>query len=140
MDDAKHYASLTYILSFHPQVIPGDIHYLGLCAIVTVAMQLSFFAVAAICKFDKVTDFAGGTNFVLLAALTFGLAQVCVCLCVWMSVCVRTIVLCDNVNCIIQPTLSNMIWQTFTPRQITATVLVCVWGIRLSGCCSYLCC
>jgi len=78
-------------------IIPGDIHYLGLCAIVTVAMQLSFFAVAAICKFDKVTDFAGGTNFVLLAVLTFSLAQ------------------------------------TFAPRQITATVLVCVWGLRLSG-------
>jgi len=79
------------------EVIPGDIHYLGLCAIVTVAMQLSFFAIAAICKFDKVTDFAGGTNFVILAVLTFVLAR------------------------------------TYTPRQITATTLVCVWGIRLSG-------
>merc|ERR1711997_236853 len=40
----------------------------------TVAMQFSFFLVACTCKFDKVTDFAGGTNFVVLAVLTFFLA------------------------------------------------------------------
>ena len=57
-------------------MIPGDVDNLGLCAIVTVVMQMSFFVLAAGCKFDKVTDFAGGTNFVILAALTFGLAQV----------------------------------------------------------------
>ena len=55
-----------------------DVRYLALCAIVTVAMQTSFFLVACTCKFDKVTDFAGGTNFVLLAILTFCLAQVSV--------------------------------------------------------------
>ena len=58
------------------QVIAPDYDNLAICAIVTVAMQLSFFVVAAGFKFDKVTDFAGGTNFVLLAALTYGLAQV----------------------------------------------------------------
>jgi len=42
-----------------------------LCAIVTIVMQLSFFCVATTFKFDKVTDFAGGSNFVLLAILTF---------------------------------------------------------------------
>jgi len=41
-----------------------------------VAMQFSFFLVACSCKFDKVTDFAGGTNFVVLAILTFFLAEV----------------------------------------------------------------
>jgi len=41
-----------------------------LCAIVTVTMQLLFFFIAAVFKFDKVTDFAGGTNFLLLAAIT----------------------------------------------------------------------
>lgn len=56
-------------------VIPSDDDNLAICAIVTVAMQLSFFVIAAGFKFDKVTDFAGGTNFVLLAVLTFGLAQ-----------------------------------------------------------------
>eukprot|EP00043_Microstomoeca_roanoka_P029578 m.22402 g.22402 ORF g.22402 m.22402 type:complete len:308 (+) comp9293_c0_seq2:179-1102(+) len=53
--------------------LPGDTHFLGLTAIVTVGMQLVFFAIAYAFKFDKVTDFAGGTNFVLLALLTLGL-------------------------------------------------------------------
>ena len=34
-------------------------------------MQLSFFAVAATCKFDLLTDFAGGLNFMALAILSF---------------------------------------------------------------------
>jgi steroid 5-alpha reductase family enzyme len=38
-------------------------------------MQLLFFVIAATFKFDKVTDFAGGTNFILLAILTFCLGQ-----------------------------------------------------------------
>jgi hypothetical protein len=53
-----------------------DENNLAICAIVTVAMQFSFFLVACSCKFDKVTDFAGGTNFVVLAVLTFCLATV----------------------------------------------------------------
>lgn len=53
-----------------------DERYLAICAIVTVGMQMSFFIIAATCKFDKVTDFAGGTNFVVLAVLTFCLGQV----------------------------------------------------------------
>ncbi len=40
-----------------------------LTAVVTVCMQLSFFFVAAYFKFDKVTDFAGGSNFLILAVL-----------------------------------------------------------------------
>jgi len=52
----------------------ADTNNLAICAIVTVAMQFSFFLVACTCKFDKVTDFAGGTNFVVLAVLTFFLA------------------------------------------------------------------
>lgn len=50
-------------------------NYLALCAIVTICYQLSFFFVAASLKFDKVTDFAGGTNFLVLAVLTFILGQ-----------------------------------------------------------------
>uniref|UniRef100_A0A6T8I2H2 Uncharacterized protein n=1 Tax=Hemiselmis andersenii TaxID=464988 RepID=A0A6T8I2H2_HEMAN len=42
---------------------------LGWSAAATVAMQLTFFIIAAYFEFDKVTDFAGGTNFVLLAVL-----------------------------------------------------------------------
>ncbi|XP_013409993.1 uncharacterized protein LOC106173404 isoform X2 [Lingula anatina] len=74
-----------------------DENNLTICAVVTVGMQLVFFLIAYGCRFDKVTDFAGGTNFVILALLTFLLAQ------------------------------------TYTVRQIVITVLVCVWGIRLSG-------
>ena len=47
-----------------------DDYYFALCALLTVAMQLAFFGVANGCKFDLVTDFAGSTNFVLLAVLT----------------------------------------------------------------------
>ncbi|CAK9226445.1 unnamed protein product [Sphagnum jensenii] len=48
-----------------------DSNYLAITAIVTVLYQFSFFVVAATCRFDKVTDFAGGSNFVILALLTF---------------------------------------------------------------------
>lgn len=57
-------------------VFPWDENNLLICALVTIGMQFSFFLVACGCKFDKVTDFAGGTNFVVLAVLTFCLAQV----------------------------------------------------------------
>ncbi|CAK7219960.1 hypothetical protein SBRCBS47491_004027 [Sporothrix bragantina] len=47
-----------------------DKYYLGITALITVAYQLLFFAVAFTFKFDKLTDFAGGTNFVVLAVIT----------------------------------------------------------------------
>ncbi|XP_021909101.1 uncharacterized protein LOC110823105 isoform X2 [Carica papaya] len=48
-----------------------DSHFLAFTAIVTVGYQLLFFIVTALLKFDKVTDFAGSTNFVIIALLTF---------------------------------------------------------------------
>ena len=57
-------------------VIPRDSDNLALCAIITVVMQLSFYLVACTCKVDTVTDFAGASNFVLLAIVTFGLGGV----------------------------------------------------------------
>jgi steroid 5-alpha reductase family enzyme len=48
-----------------------DRNYLGITALVTAVFQFAFFIVAATFKFDKVTDFAGVSNFVLLAVLTF---------------------------------------------------------------------
>lgn len=51
-----------------------DQYYLGITAIVTVAYQLFFFAIAFSLKFDKLTDFAGGTNFAVLAILTLALS------------------------------------------------------------------
>ncbi|XP_023001102.1 uncharacterized protein LOC111495346 isoform X1 [Cucurbita maxima] len=47
-----------------------DSHFLALTATVTIGYQLSFFIITALLRFDKVTDFAGSTNFVILAVLT----------------------------------------------------------------------
>lgn len=52
-----------------------DQHHLAICAIVTVTLQLVFFTIAATFQLDKLTDFAGGTNFIVLALLTLFLAQ-----------------------------------------------------------------
>lgn len=52
-----------------------DSDNLAICAVVTVCMQLTFYLVAATLKFDKVTDFAGGTNFLLLSILTLLLGE-----------------------------------------------------------------
>ena len=57
-------------------VIPFDCDNLVLFAMVTVVMQMTFYIVACTCKFDKVTDFAGGSNFVVLAILSFALSGV----------------------------------------------------------------
>ncbi|KDO63785.1 hypothetical protein CISIN_1g0219032mg, partial [Citrus sinensis] len=35
-----------------------------------VGYQLLFFVITALFKFDKVTDFAGSTNFIIIALLT----------------------------------------------------------------------
>jgi hypothetical protein len=53
-----------------------DEDHLAICAIVTIAMQLIFFIIAAFFQFDKVTDLAGGANFIILALLTYYLGQV----------------------------------------------------------------
>ncbi|CAD6214201.1 unnamed protein product [Miscanthus lutarioriparius] len=50
-----------------------DSHFLALTAIVTVGYQLLFFIITALLRFDKVTDFAGSTNFVIIAILTLAL-------------------------------------------------------------------
>ncbi|KAF2675373.1 DUF1295-domain-containing protein [Microthyrium microscopicum] len=51
-----------------------DRYYLSITAIITIAYQLLFFAIAFTLKFDKLTDFAGGTNFILLSILTLSLS------------------------------------------------------------------
>ncbi|KAI1384306.1 DUF1295-domain-containing protein [Hypoxylon trugodes] len=52
-----------------------DDYYLAITLLVTLGYQLLFFVVAFSFKFDKITDFAGGTNFVVLAILTLCLSQ-----------------------------------------------------------------
>ncbi|KAI0014672.1 hypothetical protein F4780DRAFT_774065 [Xylariomycetidae sp. FL0641] len=47
-----------------------DNYYLAITLLITVAYQLFFFSIAFALKFDKLTDFAGGTNFALLAVIT----------------------------------------------------------------------
>ena len=58
------------------QIIPDDRYFLLLTAIVTISYQLIFFFIAAYFKFDKVTDLAGGTNFVILSIMTFSLGAI----------------------------------------------------------------
>ncbi|KAJ0971632.1 hypothetical protein J5N97_019591 [Dioscorea zingiberensis] len=50
-----------------------DSHFLAFTALVTVGYQLVFFIVTALLKFDKVTDFAGSTNFIILGVLTLSI-------------------------------------------------------------------
>ncbi|MCJ1290038.1 hypothetical protein MMC34_001573 [Xylographa carneopallida] len=47
-----------------------DDYYLAVTLLITIGYQLFFFAIAFSLKFDKLTDFAGGTNFVVLAIIT----------------------------------------------------------------------
>lgn len=52
-----------------------DNYYLLITLLPTIVYQLIGFALAFTFKFDKLTDFAGGTNFILVSALTLGLSE-----------------------------------------------------------------
>lgn len=57
-------------------VIPTDDDNLALAAAITVVLQLTVYLIACTFKFDYITDFAGGANFVILAVVSFGLSAV----------------------------------------------------------------
>lgn len=60
-------------MSTHAPVHVLDDYYLAITLLVTIAYQLIGFSIAFTFKFDKLTDFMGGTNFVWLAIFTLAL-------------------------------------------------------------------
>lgn len=52
-----------------------DRYYLSITLLITLAYQAIGFTIAFTLKFDKITDFMGGSNFVIISALTLGLAS-----------------------------------------------------------------
>ena len=51
-----------------------DNYYLAITLLITIAYQLIGFSIAFSFKFDKLTDFMGGTNFVWLAIITLSMS------------------------------------------------------------------
>lgn len=52
-----------------------DDYYLAITLLMTIAYQLIAFALAFTFKFDKLTDFAGGTNFIIIAVVTLAFSS-----------------------------------------------------------------
>ncbi|KAK5124303.1 hypothetical protein LTR85_002006 [Meristemomyces frigidus] len=61
-------------MATHSPVHVLDNYYLAITLLITIAYQLIGFSIAFTCKFDKLTDFAGGTNFIWLAIITLAMS------------------------------------------------------------------
>ena len=57
------------------KLIENDEHFILVSLLITVCMQMSFFAIAYTLQIDKVTDFAGTSNFLILAIFTLWLGE-----------------------------------------------------------------
>ena len=55
------------------KLIENDEHFILISLLITVCMQMGFFAIAYTLQIDKVTDFAGTANFLVLAVFTLWL-------------------------------------------------------------------
>ena len=61
-------------MATHDVVHVLDDYYLAITLLITVAYQLIGFSIAYTLKFDKLTDFMGGSNFVILAIITLSMS------------------------------------------------------------------
>lgn len=61
-------------MATHPPTHVLDDYYLAITLLITVAYQLIGFSIAFTFKFDKITDFMGGSNFVILAIITLSMS------------------------------------------------------------------
>lgn len=113
IDRFGHVTCLTWSM----QVIDED--NLAIVAIATGLLQLVYFLITWSCRVHKLSDFAAGSNFFFIAFLSLCLGQVRHC----RDCCMRNSIL---------KTIFDM-FQTFYWRQIVMTLLVLVWGCRLSG-------
>ncbi|KAI1636345.1 hypothetical protein F4809DRAFT_389566 [Biscogniauxia mediterranea] len=93
-----------------------DDYYLAITLLVTIAYQLIFFSVAFTLKFDKLTDFAGGTNFALLAALTLAFSSIS-----------------TSTSASHNDDDGGGGSARPSARQIVASLLLVAWALRLSG-------
>ena len=57
------------------ELIEDDENFILISLLMTVCMQMSFFAIAYTLQIDKVTDFAGTSNFLVLAIFTLWLSE-----------------------------------------------------------------